>query len=129
MEYLTADQVLFIHYRLISETGGDHEVNDPAGLAATLRNAKTRPEEIDFPHSLFRSAAGLLHSLVKTSFFSEGNLATAIAVTELLLRMNGYRLAVDHRTLQEFLGKIKRGEININQIEHWFRYNSIVLEY
>lgn len=121
MEYLTADQVLFIHYRLISETGGDHGVNDPSGLAATLRNAKTRPEEIDFPHSLFRSAAGLLHSLVKTSFFSEGNLATAIAVIELLLRINGYRLAVDHRSIKEFLGKIKRGEIELSKIEHWLQ--------
>lgn len=129
MQYLTADQVLFIHYRLISETGGDHGVNDPAGLAATLRNAKIRPEEIDFPHSLFRTAAGLLHSLVNASFFNTGNLTTAIAVIELFLRMNGYRLVVDHQSLQEFLGKSKRGEININQIEHWFRYNSIVLEY
>ena len=127
MEYLTADQVLFIHYRLIIETGGDHGVNDPAGLAATLRNAKTRPEEMHFPHSLFRSAAILLHCLIHASFFSTGNLSTAIAVTELLLRLNGYRLVVDHRSLQEFLEKIQQGGIEINKTEYWLQNNSTVL--
>lgn len=121
MKYLTADQVLFIHYRLISETGGDHGVNDPAGLAATLRNAKYRLEDIHFPHSLFRTAAVLLHSLVNTSFFRTGNLATAIAVIELLLRINGYHLVVDQQELQEFLKKIKKGGVEINQIEHWLQ--------
>ena len=119
MKYLTADQVLFIHYRLISETGGKHGVNDPAGLASILRQTRTSQEETLFPQQLFRSAANLLTSLVNTSFFSDGNLATAIAVTDLFLRVNGYRLAVDQQSLQDVLVKIKQGEMGKIQIERW----------
>ena len=38
--YLTAEQVLFIHYRLVSETGGEHGVRD-IGL---LESAIARPK-------------------------------------------------------------------------------------
>ncbi|HSQ27818.1 MAG TPA: type II toxin-antitoxin system death-on-curing family toxin [Anaerolineales bacterium] len=119
MNYLTADQVLFIHYRLISETGGKHGVNDPTGLASILRHALASQEETQSPHALFRSAANLLTSLVNTSFFSDGNLATAIAVTDLFLRVNGYRLAVDQQSLQDVLVKIKQGDMGKSQIERW----------
>lgn len=119
MNYLTADQVLFIHYRLISETGGKHGVNDPAGLASILRHTRTSQDEALSPHSLFLSAANLLTSLVNTSIFSDGNLATAIAVTDLFLRANGCHLAVDQQSLQDVLVKIKRGELGKSQIERW----------
>ena len=119
MKTLTADQVLFIHYRLISETGGKHGVNDPAGLASILRHTQASQEETQSPHTLFRSAAILLTSLVNASFFNDGNLATAIAVTDLFLRVNGYRLAVDQQSLQDVLVKIKQGEMGKSQIERW----------
>jgi prophage maintenance system killer protein len=38
--YLTAEQVLFIHYRLVSETAGEHGVRD-IGL---LESAVARPK-------------------------------------------------------------------------------------
>lgn len=119
MNYLTADQVLFIHYRLISETGGKHGVNDPAGLASILRDARASQEETRFSQQLFRSAANLLTSLVKTSYFNDGNLATAIAVTDLFLRVNGYRLTVDQQSLQDVVVKTKQGEMGKSQIERW----------
>jgi len=40
MVYLTADQVLFIHYRLVNETGGEHGIRD-IGL---LESAVARPK-------------------------------------------------------------------------------------
>jgi death-on-curing protein len=119
MNYLTADQVLFIHYRLISETGGKHGVNDPAGLASILRDARASQEETGFSQQLFRSAANLLTSLVNTSVFSDGNMATAIAVTDLFLRVNGYRLTVDQQSLQDVVVKTKQGEMGKSQIERW----------
>ncbi len=80
------------------------------------------------PKQLFRSAANLLTSLVNTSIFSDGNLATAIAVTDLFLRANGYRLAVDQQSLQDVLVKIKRGDLEISQIERWLKYFSSSLD-
>ena len=128
MKTLTADQVLFIHYRLISETGGKHGVNDPAGLAAILRHTQTSQEETQSPLALFHSAANLLTSLVNTSFFNDGNLATAIAVTDLFLRVNGFRLSMDQQSLYDVLVKIKQGDKEKSQIERWLKYYSSSLD-
>ena len=40
MNYLTAEQVLFLHARLIEETGGSHGVRD----VALLESAVARPQ-------------------------------------------------------------------------------------
>lgn len=45
--YLTAEQVLFIHYRLISETGGEHGIRD----IGPLESAVARPSISTFAQS------------------------------------------------------------------------------
>ncbi len=119
MEYLTADQVLFIHYRLISETGGRHGVVDPLGLASALHQAEIGQEEIPFPHSLFRTTAILFYSLIKSSFFIDGNPATAVAVTAFMLRINGFRLTVDQQKLQELVTQVQQEKLEISWLETW----------
>jgi len=39
MNYITPEQVLFIHYRIIEETGGSHGIRD----LALLQSALARP--------------------------------------------------------------------------------------
>lgn len=129
MNYLTADQVLFIHYRLISETGGDHGVIDLNGLLSSLWKAKASLADTQIPHSLFHSAAILLSSLVNASFFREGNLVTAIAVTELFLRINGYRLVVDPQELLKFVKQNQVGVLEIEATKIWLKTHSDRLEH
>jgi len=59
MNYLTVEQVLFLHARLIEETGGGHGARD----IALLESAVTRPQATfdgwDLYPDLFSKAAAL----------------------------------------------------------------------
>jgi len=102
VNYLNSEQVLFIHSRLVDETGGMHGIRD-LGL---LESAEMRPqamfEKKDLYPSIFYKAAALAESLVKNHPFIDGNKRTAITSTALFLQMNGYILEASQRELVDF---------------------------
>ena len=62
--YLTIPQILFIHARLIDETGGSHGLRDRGALeAASARPQATFDDQELYPDS-FSKAAALLDSLI-----------------------------------------------------------------
>ena len=63
MKYLTAEQVLFLHDRLIEETGGEHGVRDLGLLKSALARPKAGFGQTEFFPDLMRKAAVLLDSL------------------------------------------------------------------
>lgn len=65
MNYLTAEQVLFIHSRLIGVTGGAPGVRDVGLLLSALSRPKATFEGKDLYPDVFHKAAALFESLVK----------------------------------------------------------------
>jgi death-on-curing protein len=85
LNYLTAEQVLFIHARLMAETSGDHGV-----LELGLRlSAVARPQVTfngpDLYLDRFSKAAALFETLVGDHAILDGNKRTAIASAGLFL--------------------------------------------
>lgn len=121
MKYLTAEQVLFIHSRLIDETGRSHGIRD-LGL---LQSAVSRPmatfggEEL-YP-DIFQKAAALMESLVKNHPFIDGNKRTAISSTGLFLRINGYLLETSQKELEDFTLDMATGKASLNDAAKWFK--------
>ena len=62
MNYLTPDQILFLHARLIEETGGSHGLRD-LGL---LEPAAARPRAIAQPHITARFLAEHVGEVFRT---------------------------------------------------------------
>ena len=121
MKYLTAEQVLFIHSRLIDETGGSHGIRD-VGL---LQSAVSRPMATfggeDLYPDIFQKAAALTESLVKNHPFIDGNKRTAISSTGLFLRINGYNLETSQKELEDFTLKLATGKIPLDDAARWFK--------
>jgi death on curing protein len=128
MKYLRAEQVLFIHARIIAETGGEHGVID-LGL---LESAVGRPQGIfdgkDLYPGLFSKAAALLQSLVGNHPFLDGNNRTAIASVGLYLSVNCYELTASNRELESFVLRCAQGSETLQEITRWLRDNSEVKE-
>lgn len=124
MKYLTAEQVLFIHSRLIDETGGSHGIRD-LGL---LQSAVSRPMATfggeDLYPDIFQKAAALMESLVKNHPFIDGNKRTAISSAGLFLRINGYSLETSQKELEDFTLKMATGKIALNDAAKWFKQYS-----
>lgn len=121
MKYLTAEQVLFIHSRLIDETGGSHGIRD-LGL---LQSAVARPMATfggeDLYPDIFQKAAALMESLIKNHPFIDGNKRTAISSAGLFLRINGYNLETSQKELEDFTLNMATGKAAVADAAKWFK--------
>lgn len=119
MNYLAAEQVLFIHARLISETGGLHGVLDLGLLLSAVARPQATFDGQDLYPDLFSKAAALLESLVGNHAFVDGNKRTAITSTGLFLRINGYSLTANNQQLEAFTLQCARRTVSLDEIARW----------
>ena len=122
--YLTAEQVLFIHARLITETGGVHGVRDFGLLLSAVARPQATFDREDLYPNLFLKAAALLESLVGNHAFVDGNKRTAITSTGLFLRINGYRLTANNQQLEAFTLQCAQRLIPLEQMALWLKSHS-----
>lgn len=123
--YLSPEQVLFIHSRLIQETGGAHGVCDLAMLLSALGRSQATFENHDLYQDIFQKAAALMDSLVRNHPFLGGNKRTAIAAAGIFLWMNGYRLKVKNEDMAEFTLRCAKEQVRIEEIVNWLQRNSV----
>jgi len=119
VKYLTAEQVLFIHARLITETGGEHGYLDLGLLQSAVARPQATFDRQDLYPGLFLKAAALLESLIGNHAFVDGNKRTAIAAAALFLRLNGCRLTANNQQLEAFTLQCAQHLLSLDQIVRW----------
>jgi death-on-curing protein len=125
MRYLSVEQVLFLHARLVEETGGGHGVRD-IGL---LESAVARPQatfggEELYP-DVFSKAAALMLSLISNHPFIDGNKRTGITAAALFLRVNGFILEASNPELETFAWGVAHGDLGVPEAAHWLRGHAV----
>jgi len=124
MIYLTAEQVLFIHARLIAETGGSHGVRELNMLLSAVGRPQASFDDQDLYPDLFSKAAALLDSLIRNHPFVDGNKRTGITAAALFLQMNGYWLTATDSELEKFTIEVAQAQQNVAEIAAWFQANT-----
>jgi death-on-curing protein len=121
MKYLTPEEVLFIHARLIAETGGLHGLRELALLESAVARPKASFEGRDLYADLFTKAAALLESLVNNHPFLDGNKRTGITALALFLRINGYRFKATNEDIVAFTLKVAQKQLNFEEMTVWLK--------
>lgn len=121
MQYLAAEQVLFIHARLITETGGAHGVRDLGMLLSAVARPQASFDGVDLYTDVFSKAAALLDSLIGNHPFVDGNKRTGITAAGLFLRQNGYRLTASNSELEAFTLRVAQGSMPLEEQAAWFQ--------
>jgi death-on-curing protein len=88
-EYLTLNEVLVLHARLIQRTGGSRGARDVGLLESALARPRTTFEGSDLYPDLWSKAAALMHSLAQNHPFVDGNKRVALTVTGIFIELNG----------------------------------------
>lgn len=115
--FLSLDEVLAIHERLIEAFGGSKGVRD-LGL---LESALYRPQS-GYYDDLVRMAAALFESLIINHPFVDGNKRVAFFATDVFLRLNGWRFDVDTDEAHTFLiGRLEEGQCDLEHLSPWIR--------
>lgn len=122
--YLTVAQLLFIHARLVVETGGSSGVRDMGLLeAAAARPQATFDGQPLYP-TLFAQAAALLDSVVNNHPFVDGNKRVGITAAGLFLRQNDHRLTATNEELAAFTLRVAGHRIELAEISAWLQGHS-----
>ncbi len=118
--FLSLDEVLEIHRRVIESFGGADGVRD-LGL---LESALYRPQS-GYYEDLAAMAAALFDSMLMNHQFVDGNKRVAFFATDVFLRLNGWRLEVDADAAHSLLIELLRtGQCDFEHLEVWIR-NSV----
>ena len=123
MKYLSVEQILFIHYRLIEETGGSHGVHDMDRLQSAVARPQSTFDDQELYNNVAEKAAALMESLIRNHPFVDGNKRTGVTAAGLLLLQNGYRLSASNTELVELALSIARSECTFDEIKDWLREN------
>ena len=118
--FLSLDEVVAIHERLIVRFDGDHGIRD-RGL---LESALFRPQTGYFAH-LEEMAAAMFESLLANHAFIDGNKRAAFFATDVFLRLNGWNLVLTaDQGEQSIVGMLEANDRSFEKILKWIREHS-----
>ncbi|MCB0041825.1 MAG: type II toxin-antitoxin system death-on-curing family toxin [Caldilinea sp.] len=124
MNYLTTAQVLFIHARLIAETGGAPGIRDLGLLESAVARPQATFDGEDLYPDLVTKAAALMASLVGNHPFVDGNKRVGITAAAIFLQRNGQRLTATNEAVEAFTLSVAQGKKSMEEITAWFAGNT-----
>ncbi len=101
VQYLSVDEALRIHERVVEQFGGRSGVRDLGLLESALFRPQTGCYE-----DLAAMASALFESLFFNHAFHDGNEQMAFFAADVFLRLNGWRLAVDANAAVDFIRQL-----------------------
>jgi death-on-curing protein len=117
VQFLSLDEVIEIHERLIERFGGSTGMRDK-GL---LESALFRPQT-GYYENLTEMAAAMFESLISNHAFVDGNKRIAFFASDVFLRLNGWKLKVTANQGDAFIvGSIERGECDYEHLVPWIQ--------
>ena len=122
--YLTVEQVLFVHYRLISETGGEHGVRDLGLLESAVARPQATFDRQELYLDVFEKSAALMESLINNHPFADGNKRTGIACAVLFLQQNGISFSAKNADLETFTLRVASSKAGRSEITRWLKKHS-----
>lgn len=120
MTYLTAAQVLFIHSRLIVETGGAPGLRDLGLLESAVARPQATFDGEDLYPDLYSKAAALMDSLIRNHPFIDGNKRVGITAASIFLLRNNLQLTATNEEVERFTLLVAQGGVSVERIAAWF---------
>jgi len=119
MQYLSGQEILYIHSRVVEELGGRHGIRD----VLTLKKAASYIQNNDVFPDKFTKAGALFFALSKKKPFIELNIPTALAVTKTFLYLNKQGLEISKPAIEEFI-RLNLKTAKVEDIACWLQENS-----
>lgn len=115
IQFLSLDEALAIHERLIKRFGGTPGVRDMGLLESALFRPRT-----GYYADLPQMAAALFESLISNHAFLDGNKRVAFFTSDTFLRLNGWRLRVEADSAHRFIvGSLEQGTLDHARVLAW----------
>ena len=121
MIWVTAEDVILIHSRIIQTTGGIEGLRDRAGLEAAIAAPLQSFGGEDLFTSDIEKIARIGFGLASNHAFLDGNKRIGAMMTQLLLEWNGYQLRLKQGELADMFIAIADGTSNEQDLLNWIQ--------
>ena len=112
MIYLTQNQVLKLHDKIINEFGGIHGIRNEAALQSALANPLQTFAGLDLYPSVIDKAVQLCFGIIKNHPFLDGNKRLGLHLMLFLIHINGLKIDIAHDELTGIIFKVANGTFN-----------------
>jgi death-on-curing protein len=118
MRYLSISEVLEIHDRIISSTGGSRGIRDLSALESAVNQPRQTFDQKDLYPDIVAKAAALCFSLVMNHPFVDGNKRVGHAAMETFLILNRYEIISNVDEQERVMLELAAGKMSrINFLE------------
>lgn len=121
MRYLTFAEVLELHRRVVSETGGATALRDLGALESATAQPRASFGGNDLYPSLEEKAGALAFSLIQNHPFIDGNKRVGHAALETFLVLNGKELSADADESERITLAVASGKCGRDVLLEWIR--------
>ena len=118
--FLSVDQVLAIHRRVIQEFGGDSGLRDRGLLESAIAMPQSSFEGEDLHGGLAEKAAAYHYHICANHAFIDGNKRVAVATAEVFLLLNGLELGATDDEVEEITMGLAGGRISKDQVTEFY---------
>ena len=123
--FLSADDLIAVHQRMIREFGGDAGIRDRGLLeSAAAMPAAGFGGEL-FHQGIDEQAAACLFHICRNHAFVDGNKRTALAAAEIFIRLNGRELSASDEQLEALTLGVARGTTSKEQCLAFFKQHVV----
>lgn len=116
MILLTADEIISLHTKLISKTGGSDGLRDRGLLESAVYSAMGRFGDEEAYPTIEEKAARLMYALVNNHAFVDGNKRIGVLVMLTTLRLNSVELKFTQTELIELGLQTASGKADYEQV-------------
>lgn len=119
MRSLSVDDILYIHSRLIAQSGGSHGLRDLGALESCVAQPQQSFDGVELYPDMPAKAAALAFFLASNHPFVDGNKRIAHAALAVTLRLNGYALIASVDEQEEIMLRLASGELTRAAFSDW----------
>lgn len=121
MIWITADDVIQIHSRVIQRSGGMDGLRDRAGLEAAVSAPMQSFGGQDLYSTTVEKIARLGYGLASNHAFVDGNKRIGAMMTQLLLKWNGFQMTLSSGELADMFIAIADGSAGESDLLAWIQ--------
>ena len=114
IKYLTTDQIIKIHDRIVERSGGHTRIISYGNLDFVVAQAM-------IPKTIDRIAATLFYGVLTSHPFVDGNKRTGIIIVDTFLKEDSKEFVAVDKELWEFVHLVSVGKLEFEEVINWIK--------
>jgi death-on-curing protein len=124
ISYLTAKDILKLHFNVVEDYGGTHGVRDEGRIESLVAAPAQTVFGAEQYSDVYLKAAVYMRNVIADHPFVDGNKRTGITITGVFLIRNGIRLCASSLELEDFAVRVAVEHLEIAAIAEWLQEHS-----